>query len=54
MTAVNLRKHGAGNRKRMAQIRWRRREIVHALLLLLLMVAFSLCVGIWIAMHKFD
>jgi len=54
MTAVNLRKHGAGNRNRIARIRWKRREIVHAILLVLLMAAFALWIGIWIGTHKFD
>lgn len=54
MTAVNLRKYGVGSRKRVAQIRWKRHEIVHAAILLLLMVAFCVWVGIWVASHTFD
>ncbi|MGA7521600.1 MAG: hypothetical protein WBW84_03910 [Acidobacteriaceae bacterium] len=53
MTAVNLRKYGIGNRKRIARIRWKRREIIHAFILFLLMTAFSIWVAIWIATHKF-
>ena len=54
MTAVNLRKYGLGSKKRIEQIRWKRREIIHAFILLLLMTAFSLWIGIWIATHTFD
>jgi hypothetical protein len=43
-----------GNKRRVAQIRWKRWEIVHALILTLLMAAFGLWVGIWIATHHFD
>jgi hypothetical protein len=43
-----------GSRRRIAQIRWKRREIVHAFILFLLMMAFSIWIGIWIATHKFD
>lgn len=52
MTAVHLWKRG--NKRRVAQIRWKRREIVHALILSLLLSAFGLWVGIWVATHHFD
>jgi hypothetical protein len=37
--------------KRVPQIRWKRREIIHAFILIVLMIAFCLWVGIWIATH---
>jgi hypothetical protein len=43
-----------GSRRRIAQIRWKRWEVIHAFILLLLMMAFSIWVGIWIATHNFD
>lgn len=43
-----------GNKRRVAQIRWKRWEVIHALILTLLMSAFGLLVGIWIATHHFD
>jgi hypothetical protein len=43
-----------GNKRRVAQIRWKRWEIVHAVILSLLMTAFSLWVGLWLATHHFD
>jgi hypothetical protein len=52
MAEVHLWKRG--NKRRIAQIRWRRWEIVHALVLTLLLSAFGLWVGIWIATHHFD
>lgn len=54
MAGVNLLKSGSGSRRRLARIRWKRWEIVHGLLLLVLMVAFSIWVGIWIATHHFE
>jgi hypothetical protein len=42
-----------GSKRRLAQIRWKRREIVHAFILAALMAAFCLWVGIWIATHHF-
>jgi hypothetical protein len=43
-----------GSKRRLEQIRWRRWEIVHALVLFLLMMAFSIWIGIWIATHTLD
>ncbi len=44
----------SGNKRRVARIRWKRREIIHALILSLLMTAFGMWVGIWVATHHFD
>lgn len=52
MAAVNLWRRGS--KRRVAQVRWTRREIVHALVLLLVMMAFSFWVGVWVATHHFD
>ncbi len=52
MAAVNLWKRGS--KRRVEQVRWTRREIVHAVLLTLAMVAFSFWVGVWVATHHFD
>lgn len=43
-----------GSKRRLARIRWKRREIAHALILAVLMTAFCLWVGIWIATQHFD
>jgi hypothetical protein len=43
-----------GSKRRLTQIRWKRREIVHALILGALMAAFGLWVGLWIATHHFE
>jgi hypothetical protein len=45
---------GRGSKRRIAQIRWKRWEIMHAVILVLLMTAFGLWVGIWIATTHFD
>jgi len=52
MAAENLWKEGS--KRRVEQIRWKRWEIVHAIILALLMGGFGLWVGIWIATHHFD
>jgi len=54
MAGVNLWKPWSGSKRRLANIRWKRWEIVHAVLLFLLMAAFSIWAGIWIATHHFD
>ena len=43
-----------GSKRRLAQIRWKRWEIVHLLILAALMTAFCVWVGIWIATHHFE
>jgi hypothetical protein len=51
MAGVNLWKAGSGSKRRVERIRWKRSEIVQASILFLLMTAFGLWVGIWIATH---
>jgi len=43
-----------GSKRRISLIRWKRWELIHALILLVLMMAFSIWMGIWIATHHFD
>jgi hypothetical protein len=43
-----------GSRRRIAFIRWKRWEVIHAFILVLLMTAFSIWIGVWIATHHFD
>jgi hypothetical protein len=43
-----------GSKRRVEQIRWKRWEIIHAVVLSLLMAAFGLWVGIWVATRHFD
>jgi hypothetical protein len=52
MGAMHLWKRGS--KRRVEQIRWKRWEIIHAVILSLLMAGFGLWVGIWIATHHFD
>jgi hypothetical protein len=54
MAGVNLWKHEGGSKRRIALIRWKRWEMVHAVILLIVMAAFTIWVGIWIATHRFD
>ncbi|MGB7352666.1 MAG: hypothetical protein WBD06_03130, partial [Acidobacteriaceae bacterium] len=43
-----------GSKRRLAQIRWKRWEIIHVFFLIALMTAFCVWVAIWIATHHFD
>lgn len=43
-----------GSRRRIDQIRWKRWEVIHAVILFLLMMAFSIWIGFWIATHHLD
>jgi hypothetical protein len=52
MASVHLWK--LGSKRRVAQIRWKRWELLHALILALLVAAFGLWVGFWVATHHFD
>jgi len=45
---------GRGSKRRLEQIRWKRWEVMHAVIMMLLMGAFALWVGIWVATHHFD
>jgi hypothetical protein len=45
---------GKGTRRRIAQIRWRRREIIHAIILFVLLAAFSVWLAVWFEMHHLD
>lgn len=54
MGRVNLLRPYNGSRRRIARIRWKRAEIIHAIILFLVMAAFCICMGIWIATHRFD
>lgn len=43
-----------GNKRHVAQIRWKRWEIAHAVILFLLMTAFCIWIAFWLATHNFD
>lgn len=47
-------KRDIGSRRRVSQIRWKRWEIIHAVIFTLLMIAFCIWVAIWITTHDFD
>ena len=48
---LNLNK---GNKRRVRQIRWKRSEIVSAILLTIAMTTLVICVAWWLARHPFD
>lgn len=43
-----------GSRRRIAQIRWTRAEILHAIALLLLMAGVSLWIALWLQSHTLE
>ncbi|MGH9586689.1 MAG: hypothetical protein ACRD3F_07025 [Acidobacteriaceae bacterium] len=45
---------GRGSKRRVAQIRWKRWEIVHAVILFLLLAILSVWLAVWFEMHHLD
>lgn len=45
---------GKGNKRRVAQIRWKRREVIHAIVLFLLLTILSVGLVLWFEMHHLD
>ncbi|MGC2636152.1 MAG: hypothetical protein WA294_03170 [Acidobacteriaceae bacterium] len=43
-----------GSKRRMAQIRWTRWEVIQAVALTVLAIGFGLWVAFWVATHNFD
>jgi hypothetical protein len=52
--SLSERKYLKGIKKRVAQIRWKRGEVVHATILAAVMLAFCIWVAIWLNTHTFD
>jgi hypothetical protein len=45
---------GKGNKRRVQQVRWKRLEILHAILLLIVVSVLVILVTIWFEGHNFD
>ena len=45
---------GQGNKRRIAQIKWKRREIVHVVILFLLLAILSVWLAVWFEMQHLD
>jgi hypothetical protein len=45
---------GKGSKRRIAQIKWRRREIVHAVILFLLLAILAVWLAVWFEMQHLD
>ena len=45
---------GKGSKRRISRIRWKRSEIFHAALLLVLMTIFCWWLALWLQYHHFD
>lgn len=45
---------GKGSKRRVAQIRWKRWEIVHAVILFLLLAILSVWLAVWFELQHLD
>jgi hypothetical protein len=45
---------GKGTKRRIALIKWKRWEIVHAIVLLVLLAVFSVWLAVWFEMQHLD
>jgi len=45
---------GKGTKRGIARIRWTRGEVIHAVILSLLLLAFSIYLAVWFELHHFD
>ena len=45
---------GRGTKRSLARIRWTRREVIHAVILSLLLLAFAIYLAVWFELHHFD
>jgi len=45
---------GKGNKRRIARIKWKRWQIIHAVLLFLLLTIFSVWLAVWFEMQHLD
>ncbi|MGC1363301.1 MAG: hypothetical protein WA826_19170 [Silvibacterium sp.] len=45
---------GKGNKRRIAQIKWKRWEIAHAIVLFLLLAILSVWLAVWFEMQHLD
>lgn len=54
MSSLSERKYLKGSKRRVAEVRWRRGEIIHAIILVVVMTAFCIWLAIWLNTHTFD
>jgi cytoskeletal protein RodZ len=47
-------KLGNGSKRRISHIHWKRREVLHAVVLFVLMAGFSVWLALWLEVHHFD
>ena len=45
---------GKGSKRKVRQVRWTRAEVVSAVLLLLVLVAETILIALWLMGHTFD
>jgi len=45
---------GRGTKRAIARIRWKRYEVVHAVVVSLVLLAFSVYLALWFELHQFD
>jgi len=45
---------GRGTKKAIGRIRWKRHEVVHAVVVSLVLLGFSVYLALWFELHHFD
>jgi hypothetical protein len=45
---------GRGSKRRVRQVRWTRRELISAGLVLLALATETICIALWVMGHSFD
>ena len=45
---------GKGSKRKVREVRWRRAEVISAILLLLVLAGETICIALWLMTHTFD
>jgi hypothetical protein len=45
---------GKGSKRKVREVRWRRPEVISAILLLLVLAGETICIALWLMGHTFD
>ena len=45
---------GKGSKRKVREVRWRRAEVISAILLLLVLAGETICIALWLMGHSID
>jgi len=45
---------GKGSKRKVREVRWRRTEVISAILLMLVLAGETICIALWLMGHTFD